>query len=172
MWPATAMICLVSILVFVEVALGRPRQTPQPNASPRFQSLFSWKSPSDGPGHGWDRLACLFQSLFSWKSPSDNIISRGLNGPYECFNPCFRGSRPRTIPVPAATKAKIMFQSLFSWKSPSDCRAHKNYNFRLMFQSLFSWKSPSDRGFFSSFSPFLTVKPPFSHPPLSTTRTY
>ena len=221
MWPATAMICLVSILVFVEVALGRPRQTPQPNASPRFQSLFSWKSPSDGPGHGWDRLACLFQSLFSWKSPSDNIISRGLNGPYECFNPCFRGSRPRTIPVPAATKAKIMFQSLFSWKSPSDftkedlklsdtgfqslfswkspsdmmprilvtrspevsilvfvevALGQRTYLIALRsaraFQSLFSWKSPSDRGFFSSFSPFLTVKPPFSHPPLSTTRTY
>jgi len=37
-----------------------------------FQSLFSWKSPSD-TYPGADRLAVQkFQSLFSWKSPSDN----------------------------------------------------------------------------------------------------
>ena len=73
--------------------------TLQDTAFFEFQSLFSWKSPSDCShavhgGHPDQR----FQSLFSWKSPSDpatGIHRDRVIG----FNPCFRGSRPRTMAV-------------------------------------------------------------------------
>ena len=88
----------VSILVFVEVALGL--QIDLQDISPierMFQSLFSWKSPSD-PVHRCpnDCDYCGFQSLFSWKSPSDITGPDGIEHQIDRFNPCFRGSRPRT----------------------------------------------------------------------------
>ena len=36
------------------------------------------------------------------------------------FNPCFRGSRPRTAACEVCGDIYNEFQSLFSWKSPSD----------------------------------------------------
>ena len=85
----------VSILVFVEVALGHKRLIFLYETILEFQSLFSWKSPSDtgsgcsgieehlvsilvfvevALGHGFETICtpdAEFQSLFSWKSPSD-----------------------------------------------------------------------------------------------------
>ena len=111
----------VSILVFVEVALGR-QSDHQRRKGTEFQSLFSWKSPSDSTGKLTSSWKGKFQSLFSWKSPSDSILShlpgsgRGVSilvfvevALGLCiisrritligrFNPCFRGSRPRTVP--------------------------------------------------------------------------
>ena len=60
------------------------------------------------------------------------------------FNPCFRGSRPRTSAIHNNRLDVIMFQSLFSWKSPSDLGHLTSHSSEWMFQSLFSWKSPSD----------------------------
>ena len=61
----------------------------------------------------------LFQSLFSWKSPSDSVW-QGLISGGKGFNPCFRGSRPRTWLFQHEILHSDGFQSLFSWKSPSD----------------------------------------------------
>ena len=162
-----------------------------------------------------------FQSLFSWKSPSDADREGDLMVVEKRFNPCFHGSRPRTEVVYLDFILGGEFQSLFSWKSPSDKRtcsepsqifrvsilvfmevalgprafhrlnkADRCFNpcfhgsrprtvddgealiCREAFQSLFSWKSPSDSGLFSFFFLLLTVKPAFSRPLLSTTRTY
>jgi len=138
----------VSILVFVEVALGLQPILANVTASHMFQSLFSWKSPSDRTGShistvirlvsilvfvevalGQTRLKFItpktswFQSLFSWKSPSDSGSARRGMSLSVSFNPCFRGSRPRTsdlVGTPYVNTAYSLFQSLFSWKSPSD----------------------------------------------------
>ena len=85
----------VSILVFVEVALGLSHQCNASRGFILFQSLFSWKSPSDLHRDCGNRHPDRFQSLFSWKSPSDAKIAV-IGGTYSSFNPCFRGSRPRT----------------------------------------------------------------------------
>jgi len=133
-----------------------------------FQSLFSWKSPSDMQGIFLDLGFSKFQSLFSWKSPSDIGHNRPKKGwtevsilvfvevalgrpewgttslPVGCFNPCFRGSRPRTFNLPTWYIWLKLFQSLFSWKSPSDVPGNRTASWLGQFQSLFSWKSPSD----------------------------
>ena len=137
---------LVSILVFVEVALGPRTVATIKEAIASFQSLFSWKSPSDCACGIKGKDEMKFQSLFSWKSPSDGLLVvvldwlRGVSilvfvevalGLYQStrydfqhwsFNPCFRGSRPRTVDFISIPCEGRMFQSLFSWKSPSDLR--------------------------------------------------
>ena len=65
-----------------------------------FQSLFSWNLPSDSltrrcpiamiPG-------MMFQSLFSWNLPSDDRSSHRDPSRWNCFNPCFLGTCPRTV---------------------------------------------------------------------------
>ena len=64
-----AFVCIVSILVFLELALGRSDGGAL-NSYPTFQSLFSWNLPSDAR---WQdrRNITMFQSLFSWNLPSD-----------------------------------------------------------------------------------------------------
>ena len=64
----------------------------------RFQSLFSWKSPSDFKSLIAAVEKYKFQSLFSWKSPSDSNRER-------------------------KRQLERLFQSLFSWKSPSDAKS-------------------------------------------------
>ena len=85
-----------------------------------FQSLFSWNSPSDVRVVSVYENVALFQSLFSWNSPSDPAWLSGPLRPSPCFNPCFLGTRPRTLPPPTGREAPGKFQSLFSWNSPSD----------------------------------------------------
>ena len=133
-----------------------------------FQSLFSWNSPSDFPNFGCCIRDYMFQSLFSWNSPSDDrgrdfaprvlhvsilvFVELALGLPAEVcdgdfpmgFNPCFRGTRPRTRVDPCGPQEHNLFQSLFSWNSPSDTRADRRALVILWFQSLFSWNSPSD----------------------------
>ena len=89
------MIKYVSILVFVELALGRGREK-RSLGMQGFQSLFSWNSLSD---FGIDRIGRtteMFQSLFSWNSLSDDE-ELSVIMPKESFNPCFRGTRSRTL---------------------------------------------------------------------------
>ncbi len=86
----------VSILVFVELALGHEISIPPTIGYIEFQSLFSWNSPSD------------------W-TPTSKSGSRIAS-----FNPCFRGTRPRTISGGRHGSRPAEFQSLFSWNSPSD----------------------------------------------------
>ncbi len=62
----------------------------------------------------------MFQSLFSWKSPSDSESPPMVTIWSISFNPCFRGSRPRTSSFLPCSCFARWFQSLFSWKSPSD----------------------------------------------------
>ncbi len=135
-----------------------------------FQSLFSWNSPTDFYYRVTPQGCTWFQSLFSWNSPSDIMPARS-----SCFmaasrfNPCFRGTRPRTHEAMESQVVSIKFQSLFSWNSPSDLTRIYHYStfehcfnpcFRgtrprtylipanrhrtAKFQSLFSWNSPSD----------------------------
>ena len=132
----------------------------------------------------------LFQSLFSWNSPSDSAGQRPIEPSKISFNPCFRGTRPRTISHITSPTFYLGFNPCFRGtrpRTPTDnIDSHFNLNcfnpcFRgtrprtlstvafsitsLAFQSLFSWNSPSDSAFFSSFSLFLSVKPAFSRPP-------
>ena len=81
--------------------------------------------------------------MFSWKSPSDAASSLSAS-PFWGFNPCFRGSRPRTIQWHHYQKSEMKFQSLFSWKSPRLGIRYLSAHRSVLFQSLFSWKSPSD----------------------------
>ena len=110
---------MVSILVFVEVALGLDRPISALSFPAGFNPCFRGSRPRTSHIVSDKIWALMFQSLFSWKSPSDPNDPR------------------RTMRI-------IMFQSLFSWKSPSDNIAKKLGIVVLEFQSLFSWKSPSD----------------------------
>ena len=112
-----------------------------------FQSLFSWNSPSDmifrrdgslrhfrvsilvfvelalgqEPYAVRSVIAPLgFNPCFRGTRPRTTITSAWLSC-FKCFNPCFRGTRPRTrrlLPIRGPRSAG--FQSLFSWNSPSD----------------------------------------------------
>jgi len=87
----------VSILVFVEVALGR--RNPYARVHPYCVSILVFVEVALGlaPAHRRPGLAPEFQSLFSWKSPSDPGTAFTIQDLIEGFNPCFRGSRPRTL---------------------------------------------------------------------------
>ena len=61
------------------------------------------------------------------------------------FNPCFRGTRSRTLRLSCTRYSPVAeFQSLFSWNSLSDLTNFGRYVRPLLFQSLFSWNSLSD----------------------------
>ncbi len=135
----------VSILVFVELALGLWRIGVSPVAAFRFQSLFSWNSPSD----------------WLWKGETMRIKPS--------FNPCFRGTRPRTagpcwvrltisvsilvfvelalglgkIPIIIST-AKIVSILVFVELALGHYNPEEVELDLSEFQSLFSWNSPSD----------------------------
>jgi len=61
-----------------------------------FQSLFSWNLPSDRTEFSAHRVVFQFQSLFSWNLPSDGRVPVFLCSANASFNPCFRGTCPRT----------------------------------------------------------------------------
>ena len=109
----------VSILVFVEVALGRPELALDIQEHTSFNPCFRGSRPRTLRGGVCDPTSSQFQSLFSWKSPSDSMHE-------------------------GKDKMAYTFQSLFSWKSPSDPAARSQSYGPSGFQSLFSWKSPSD----------------------------
>ena len=110
----------VSILVFVEVALGPLAHSPVGVAQIGFNPCFRGSRPRTSVAILVGREEVLFQSLFSWKSPSDSKVGNIVLDPF-CW-----------------------FQSLFSWKSPSDIKDALSKQLISLFQSLFSWKSPSD----------------------------
>ena len=89
---------VVSILVFLELALRHDTKKTGRIVSILFQSLFSWNSLFDclprGEGNGGDMQ---FQSLFSWNSLFDWVqVVNSLHARI-CFNPCFPGTRSSTI---------------------------------------------------------------------------
>ena len=115
--------------------------------------MFSWKSPSDGDtGHvsvlvvGVSIL--VFVEVALGHGSGGSLQSRhrvsilvfvevalGHSRPASnrqanlSFNPCFRGSRPRTLEEREILERQLaMFQSLFSWKSPSDLVASVSAN--------------------------------------------
>ncbi len=159
---------LVSILVFVELALGLFLLSKSERYFYEFQSLFSWNLPSDDKRERDSSSPPKFQSLFSWNLPSDLkafqmcpgicwvsilvFVELALGLPVKCcqtgirirFNPCFRGTCPRTLDGFALTLADVLFQSLFSWNLPSDGSEFWKQMGALEFQSLFSWNLPSD----------------------------
>ena len=135
----------VSILVFVEVALG-PDFSETATFKPReFQSLFSWKSPSDILN--WPvstAVGCLVSILvFVEVALGQNMakLSRKLTGR---FNPCFRGSRPRTSYMAGDTQGSSSFNPCFRGSRPRTDGGLQRRPHGPEFQSLFSWKSPSD----------------------------
>ena len=114
--------CKVSILVFVELALGH--------------GLIVLPLPDP-----------LFQSLFLWNLPSDEI--EGINDADRAkrFNPCFCGTCPRTLLEGWFSSLTLGFQSLFLWNLPSDFLPNLSCPiFSMKFQSLFLWNLPSDPG--------------------------
>ena len=90
----------VSILVFVEVALG---------LGIRYLSAHR---------------SVLFQSLFSWKSPSDSVVLSLFHLFTLCFNPCFCGSRPRTISLTSSEPSIRSFNPCFRGSRPRTLICH------------------------------------------------
>ena len=89
----------VSILVFVELALGLTAIIARA-AAIMFQSLFLWNSLSDdldalpiGPGLSVSILVFVELALGRGNGLSSNLTT-------PCFNPCFCGTRSRTLLVP------------------------------------------------------------------------
>ena len=60
------------------------------------------------------------------------------------FNPCFCGTRPRTVNSGSVKTIFSVFQSLFLWNSLSDYINYSVEIVTMMFQSLFLWNSLSD----------------------------
>ena len=116
--PARA--SLVSILVFVELALGPILDNPYCIHKPRFQSLFSWNSPSDQIF----LLVCVYEPIVSILVFVELALGHTKNTATEI--------------------QRALFQSLFSWNSPSDRGNRLRPSVPELFQSLFSWNSPSD----------------------------
>jgi hypothetical protein len=119
---ARYMICStsVSILVFLELALGQDRAKKIAAGKWMFQSLFSWNLLLDP------------QATF--------IDAVGKNG----FNPCFLGTCSWTLIEPQTDECVNEFQSLFSWnllldKSQSPREGHKMERFNPCFLGTCSW---------------------------------
>jgi len=109
----------VSILVFLELALGSGRESVLIGYCRCFNPCFLGTCPRIRPGVGADRILPMFQSLFSWNLPSDGIRAKrtetelsvsilvflelalglgcGTLHPLRVlgFNPCFLGTCPR-----------------------------------------------------------------------------
>ncbi len=115
---------LVSILVFVELALGRLGTGPEDNVFLSFNPCFRGTCPRTSYRPIPYLLTSMFQSLFSWNLPSDSIGRSKPTWKNSSFNPCFRGTCPRTVGSIASHDTEVMFQSLFSWNLPSDYIAH------------------------------------------------
>jgi uncharacterized protein (DUF433 family) len=145
--PKSSLVAIlkVSILVFVEPALGRYRILPAHVSVTEFQSLFSWNPPSDLLTSSAPWLPpCRFNPCFRGTRPrtlrlkrkcNDNLavsilvfvepalgrrIVMSLQPLSWSFNPCFRGTRPRTYAISYSVHPRFAFQSLFSWNPPSD----------------------------------------------------
>ena|GEM_PF-1018554 len=126
----------VSILVFLELALGLIDMLLCYPCSAKFQSLFSWNLPSDSFEEVNSFYKFRFQSLFSWNLPSDQPLSSILMlllwvsilvflelalGPTSqamadinklSFNPCFLGTCPRTLPCPCQRSTRYLVSIL------------------------------------------------------------
>ena len=148
--PRTPMLALdamhsaVSILVFLELALGRLTIVVSGITS-WFQSLFSWNLPSDIVDEYTEQLPRRVSILVFLELALGRITAILAAFVILGFNPCFLGTCPRTIFGTAHIQELALFQSLFSWNLPSDKltnMCYKMYWFR--FQSLFSWNLPSD----------------------------
>ena len=145
---------VVSILVFVEVALGLEYEKSE-EANLLFQSLFSWKSPSDAgqgtctglpirvsilvfvevalglPG-GSQRLSYRLVSILVFVEVALGRKDRVMVGKNPTgFNPCFRGSRPRTSKYLEYLCTSVSFNPCFrgsrprtSYDSRRGCNSH------------------------------------------------
>ena len=165
-WMIGGLEQLVSILVFVELALDVRNWISGALRTLRFQSLFSWNLllMSQYEEEYLEHLT-KFQSLFSWNlllmeqywsfnvasyyvsilvfvelALDDNIkILPKLK--QVCFNPCFRGTCSWCLLGTYYTIAKVLFQSLFSWNLLlmiiySICFGHDNLVSILVFVEL------------------------------------
>ncbi len=88
----------VSILVFVELALGLKGAHCLSWLAMQFQSLFSWNSPSDSSDYGYQHHSEVLVSILVFV---ELALGHRLTDPLAAaltpsFNPCFRGTRPRT----------------------------------------------------------------------------
>ena len=134
-----------------------------------FQSLFSWNSPSDHREshdlwHFHHVSILVFVELALGPFTISNCFPHfGVSilvfvelalGHYRAdrlwtvnhrFNPCFRGTRPRTANLVKGQKADLSFNPCFRGTRPRTKKMEGSFGLVRMFQSLFSWNSPSDR---------------------------
>ena len=134
----------VSILVFLELALGFIVTIGNLYGRPRFNPCFLGTCPRMIADTVFQMGRAKFQSLFSWNLPSDSerfffsylIIFVSIlvflelalgSGPntseypsFSSFNPCFLGTCPRIAQKWMVQELSREFQSLFSWNLPSD----------------------------------------------------
>ena len=66
----------------------------------------------------------LFQSLFLWNSRPDDTTNAKLFVAAG-FNPCFCGTRARTVVLVLKNELLVGFQSLFLWNSRPDSEVPK-----------------------------------------------
>ena len=125
---------IVSILVFVELALDGNSRFGFWIADRGFQSLFSWNLLLMSLRRGIQLSIVRRVSILVFVELAlDGTPARTSSGPHTSFNPCFRGTCSWCILYSSHPPAKSAFQSLFSW------------NLLLMFIKLS--KLLSDQGF-------------------------
>ncbi len=134
----------VSILVFVELALGPGTRNSGNHSTLPFQSLFSWNLPSDYSKPGHSKPGSGFQSLFSWNLPSDANPDKAQERAITSFNPCFRGTCPRTIMYTRSCALFMIVSILVFVELALGPFSVETWISKSKFQSLFSWNLPSD----------------------------
>ena len=96
---------VVSILVFLELAPGQRATLALGAIVVEFQSLFFWNSRPDTPSTFQTTRPTGFNPCFSG-TRARTVSKSGETERYWCFNPCFSGTRARTELIKAIMKLK------------------------------------------------------------------
>ena len=109
-----------------------------------FQSLFLWNSRPDPWPVSYAIKICRVSILvFVELAPGRGVVS-STGTAARCFNPCFCGTRARTISSLSHITTLLQFQSLFLWNSRPDPEGLSTTIELNRFQSLFLWNSRPD----------------------------
>ena len=134
---------MVSILVFLELALGQHLQFGHCRQSLGFNPCFLGTCPRTLAKIEDKQAECVFQSLFSWNLPSD-FERQCFRFDRISFNPCFLGTCPRTATSRPSSIRAASFNPCFLGTCPRTMSKVIFHEVWIEFQSLFSWNLPSD----------------------------
>ena len=121
--------------------------------------MFLWNSRPDPDGSEITSSTWEFQSLFLWNSRPDLSSDTRASDHLFCFNPCFCGTRARTLRMMRQLPPISSFQSLFLWNSRPDSKNSGEGRYPLKFQSLFLWNSRPDvvRGIYTTSNRLVSI---------------